>query len=428
MKSLKQGGLGAMGCFSRVVLVKYYTGVSVLLLGAVALALPSGYSFGPALLFLGSASLFFQSGKPRILQSDWLVVVSLVGFFLVVGGGALLDGQGLRGLDKPARFLLAVPVIILIMTFPPRLEWLWHGLSLGGVASGGLALWQKVIEEAHRAGGFTQIIQFGNISLLQGMLCLAGLGWAWHRPHRYWWCAWLLLGAMGGVLGSLLSGSRGGWLAMPGILTIFYLAYGRKAPIRIKVAILGVLAMLVVIIYSSSELRVSQRVDSAVKNIEAYFSEEDRNTSVGLRLQMWSLGTELIRDKPWLGWGESGLHDELETRVANGEIDPSLIRFRHMHNEFIDIGVKHGVLGVAALLALYLVPLALFYRGIRSSHGTKRSLAVAGTLLPTAYIGFGLTQGFLEHNSGAMVYAFWLATLWGLYRMAPSSMSRDRAV
>ena len=36
-------------------------------------------------------------------------------------------------------------------------------------------------------------------------------------------------------------------------------------------------------------------------------------------------------------------------------------------------------------------------------------------LLPVTFMDFGLTQVFMEHNSGVMMYAFMLAVLWGIY-------------
>jgi O-antigen ligase len=57
-----------------------------------------------------------------------------------------------------------------------------------------------------------------------------------------------------------------------------------------------------------------------------------------------------------------------------------------------------------------------FARYMSASDLELRSLAVAGVLLSVAYIDFGLSQVFLAHNSGVMMYAFWLAVLWGCCR------------
>jgi hypothetical protein len=53
--------------------------------------------------------------------------------------------------------------------------------------------------------------------------------------------------------------------------------------------------------------------------------------------------------------------------------------------------------------------------GRPSSYATQRlALATAGLVLPTSFIVGGMTQVSLNHNSGAMMYAFMLACLVGL--------------
>ena len=99
----------------------------------------------------------------------------------------------------------------------------------------------------------------------------------------------------------------------------------------------------------------------------------------------------------------------------NGVIDPIATHYSHAHNEFIDAFAKRGVVGLAVLLALYLVPMRLFARHIAATNLELRALAVAGVLLPVAFIDFGFSQAFLTHNSGVMMYAFLLAVLWGCF-------------
>lgn len=97
-------------------------------------------------------------------------------------------------------------------------------------------------------------------------------------------------------------------------------------------------------------------------------------------------------------------------------IDSGVLIYDHAHNEFLDTLAKRGLLGLAMLLALYLLPMKLFVRQLHARDMELRSLAAAGVILPVAYIDFGLTQVFLSHNSGVMIYGFWLAVLWGSYR------------
>ncbi|MBZ5486437.1 ligase, partial [Halomonas aquamarina] len=98
-----------------------------------------------------------------------------------------------------------------------------------------------------------------------------------------------------------------------------------------------------------------------------------------------------------------------------GVIDSKAAQYGHAHNEFIDAFAKRGVLGLLVLLALYLIPMRLFANQLQAQNLATRALATAGVLLPVTYIDFGLSQAFLTHNSGVMMYAFLLVVLWGSY-------------
>lgn len=397
-------------------LLRMYTSVAVLLLGAIALVVPSGYSVGAVLLLLGTFALPFIRTNVRFGRQDWWVIGALAFYALVGLFEAWSDEQGLRGVDKPLRFLLVIPVLALILAYPPRLGWLWSGLALGGMAVGSWAAWQKLFSGVERAGGYTHVIQFGNISMLTGILCLAGMGWAMVQPNRKQWLLLLGLGALGGVLGSLFSGSRGGWVGLPVVLWVLYRGYGRDLTTPLKIGALAIVIVGVLCVYAVPQLGVQQRVHQAFDDIERYVSGESRTSSVGARFEMWKGASHLIIEKPLLGWGHNGYQQGMQSLADAGVIDPGVLQFGHAHNEFIDTTAKRGILGLIALLFLYLVPMRLFMRQLHSPNLELRSLAVAGALLPVAYIDFGLSQVFLAHNSGVMIYTFWLVVLWGSYQ------------
>lgn len=395
---------------------RFYTSVAVFLLGAIALVVPSGYSVGAVLLLLGSTWLLVARPSLGLTRQDWLVIAALGAYAAVGMMEAWLDGQGSRGLDKPVRFLLAVPALLVVMAYPPRLAWMWSGLAVGAIAAGSWAGWQKLVEGVGRAGGFTYVIQFGNLSMLMGVLCLAGLGWAYVQPHRVPWLLLLGLGALFGILGSLFSGSRGGWVGFPLVILVLYRGYGRQLPRLIKFSALLAIVLGAVLVYIVPQTGVQSRVQEAFSDIERYVSGENQRTSLGARFEMWKGASQLIATKPLTGWGDNGYRQGMQGLADQGIIDSDVTRYGHAHNEFIEAFAKRGVMGLLVLLALYLVPMRLFARGLGADDLELRSVAVAGVLLSVAYIDFGLSQVFFAHNSGVMMYAFWLAVLWGVFR------------
>ena len=400
-----------------------YTSFAVFLLGAIALVVHSGYSGGAALLFLGGLYSVFRQPKLELSRDDLLMLGVLVAFGVVQIFDLLLHESGSRYLDKPLRFILATLIFALVRKYPPQLSWLWAGLAAGGMLTALWAGYQKLFLHAERALGHTHVIQFGNIAMLTGLFCLAGLGWAYAHPQRRWWIPILLLGTLGGVLGSLFSGSRGGWVGLPLVLLVLYRAYSGFFSRSLKLALPVLLVVGAVGVYNVPQLGVQERVHAAFNDIRLY-QEGDVDTSLGARFEMWRAATLLIKQKPLLGWGEVNYEGALADLARQGQAHEIVTQFGHPHNEVLNALAKRGLLGLAALLAVYLVPLRLFARGLRSPDMTQRSLATAGTLLAVAYIDFGLSQAFFSHNSGVMIYAVWLVVLWACYRNACDGPAR----
>lgn len=393
----------------------WLTSVAIFLLGALALVVPSGYSLGAVVLFFSGVSLLIMRRLPQLTTQDRWVIAALVVYAVVSLAEAWWDAQGSRGVDKPIRFILAVPALWWVLAYPPKLSFLWGGLAVGAISAGTWAGWQKLVEGVARAGGHTHVIQFGNLSMLLGVLCLAGLGWAVLQRQRNMWIAFMLLGAVGGILGSLFSGSRGGWVGFPIVLLVLYRAYGTVLSPKLKIAAVVAVLSAGIAVYAVPQLGVQSRVHQAFTDIDLYISGENRGTSVGSRFEMWRGAALLIQEKPLTGWGSNGYKQAMAQLGEQGVINKEASQYGHAHNEFVDAFAKRGLLGLLALLALYIIPMRLFGKQIAADDLPTRSIATAGVLLPVTYIDFGLSQVFLTHNSGVMMYAFLLATLWGIY-------------
>ncbi|TVP44944.1 MAG: O-antigen ligase family protein [Halomonas sp.] len=395
--------------------LSWLSNLAVFLLGAISLVVPSGYSVGAVILFLAGVGLMVAQRSPQLTAQDRWIIASLLAYAAVNIAEAWWDAQGIRGIDSPIRFIFAIPALLWVMIYPPRLVFLWGGFGVGAILSGIWAGWQRVVENVERAEGHTHVIQFGNLSMLLGVFCLAGLGWAMVQQHRKAWVGFLLVGAIAGILGSLLSGSRGGWVGFPIVLWVLYRAYGKNITIKLKGAILLLVLIGGSAIYMIPQIGVQDRIHQAANDISSYFSGEHVLSSVGSRFEMWRGAGHMILEKPITGWGENGYRDQMEVLASQGVVDQGITHYSHAHNEFIDTFAKRGGIGLLVLMILYLVPLRLFMRSFAEPDLEKRSVAVAGALLPVAYIDFGLTQAFLTHHSGTMMYAFLLAVLWGIH-------------
>ncbi|AVI62909.1 O-antigen ligase family protein [Halomonas sp. GFAJ-1] len=395
-----------------------FTSIAVFLLSAACLVVPSGYSIGAVMLFIAGVGMIIARRLPVLTKQDTWVIAALLAYAVVNMLEAWLDGQGSSGLDRPIRFILAIPALLWVLRYPPKLAYLWGGIAVGAITAGSWSGWQKLVEGVERAQGHTQVIQFGNLSMLLGVLCIAGLGWAATQRRCGIWLALLLLGAAGGMLGSLFSGSRGGWVGFPIVLLVLYRAYGNQLSVKLKIATLVAVVVGGATVYAVPQMGVQERIHHGFSDVAQYISGENRSTSVGARFDMWRGAALLIKEKPLTGWGSNGYADAMSAFGEAGVISDEAAQYGHAHNEFIDALAKRGLLGLVVLLTLYFVPLRLFARHLKAKHLGTRALATAGVLLPVTFMDFGLTQVFMGHNSGVMMYAFLLVTLWGTYNAA----------
>lgn len=403
-----------------------YTSFAVFISFALALVLTSGSSYGAALLFLAGAVLLWKRPALHLTRDDRVLCWVFAGYFLLHTLDNGLQHAALRDYDAPARFLFAVPVLLVLCAWPARAAALWSGVALGGIGAGIFAAVHHTEVRQLTLGGLTNPIQFGNIAILLGMLALAGIGWALQQPRRWWWLTLLALGAAGGIVGSILSSSRGSWLALPFCLCIIIVHYALTHRRRVLFASVGAALILLGGLYAQPDSAVRQRSQEAHQQLQAYLngrSADSTGTSIGQRLEMWRAGVTMIPGHLLLGVGKAGYMARKQALIDAGRANPLIAQHTHLHNDFLDALVKRGLPGLLATLVVLFTPLWLFGRHLNGPRAVQ-PYALAGVLLVTSYLAFGLTQAFFTHNNGVMVFAFWTAMLWTLLRLHLPSATR----
>ncbi|MEG2964537.1 MAG: ligase, partial [Janthinobacterium sp.] len=138
------------------------TSVCVFLFSALALAVTSGYSLGALVLLLASTYLLWK-------RRDYLLLGTLLLYFCVFTANMLYHADPARELDMPLRTLLAMPVLLLLIAYPPRPAAWWSGLAIGAISGAALALWQLLALDMDRPQAATSnAIHYGNVSMLFG--------------------------------------------------------------------------------------------------------------------------------------------------------------------------------------------------------------------------------------------------------------------
>ncbi|HYD79484.1 MAG TPA: O-antigen ligase family protein [Paucimonas sp.] len=311
-------------------------------------------------------------------------------------------------LENPSKQLLAVAAIGLIAAARPRADWFWHGVFAGAAGAAIFAAYQRFGLGMPRAEGFHMPIMFGDIALVLGLMALASI----ERFVGTRLAMLPYLAFLAGAAASVLSGSRGGWIALLFSFVPLY-SYGRPAMKRRIAVLVAVSAVLFAAGYFIPETNIRQRVAEAANDISLYRESGHANSPVGSRFEMWQAAWTMFSEHPLLGVGRANFHEALNQLIARGETSPAVGIYHHAHNEMLNALATQGLLGGFALLFIYAAPLAFFIRCLRRDD-TAKPFALAGLLLVLSFIDFGLSQVLFAHHLGTAFYALSVCFLAGL--------------
>ena len=155
--------------------------VAAFLVPGFALWLPSGYSYGAlALLLLAILSLPQWLGKPVPRHTVGLALaITLMALVLLLDFDP--SSGSLKALDRPIKYLAALPCLLMLAQWAPTCKAVWRGVAVGAWGAGCVGAWQVWGQGLERAAGHTNEIQYGNLALCLGVMCLIGLVCLWAR-------------------------------------------------------------------------------------------------------------------------------------------------------------------------------------------------------------------------------------------------------
>jgi O-antigen ligase len=328
----------------------------------------------------------------------------------VLQAGALRTGAW-PAVDPLLRLLLAIPCFTLLATLPSRrLRLVQWGFVAGALAAGAWAGYATVTPTAWTMPGrlgnhFTNPIPFGDTALLLGFLAVASLSrTSMPSPAEV---GIKVIALLGGVYASFLSGSRGGWIAIP--LLVWAALAGRRVLRRAR-ARLAVLALLVACIVALAAMpTVRDRVEALNTDLQL-LNEGDGLTSTGMRLELWRASLHLWLTHPVLGVGRGSLQGALDGLAAQGLTSRAIVN-PHAHNDFFSVLAEMGVIGVGALALLYAGAWTYFWRERHCADPDTATAAWLGLSLTGATILFGLSIDVLTLVMNTAFYALTATTL-----------------
>jgi O-antigen ligase len=296
-------------------------------------------------------------------------------------------------------FLLAPMAFHGLMVSPIDQRALWFSASVGAFFACCLAAYQVFVLEIDRAvGGLKNAIIFGDLSIVFAAISLMGYVFAPKDLLSKAAKIILLLGFVFGIMASLLSGSKGGWMSIFTIVLVFVWFQFRHKSVWFRVFLFAVGSLLVVKLFllAPTELVLGRIHHGLLAGAHWFQTGEVTDGSVSVRLELWRRGLLMVEENWLMGWSGSGLHENLSAQMAS----IGLPWFGgNLENDLLQTLVSLGLLGLMGKLALYGLIFLGFLQYRRHPELLIRGLSVLGGLLVLLYLEFGLSVIVLGHNS-----------------------------
>lgn len=380
----------------------------------------SGFTFVLVMIFSCIYLVMNKGNALRCSRSEAIFFLSLSLLATSVVISAVVNEVNFERLGRLTIPVLAIPIYYWYRNKSVNEGALWFGLVCGAIAAGISAIYQiLVLDLNNRAGGVIHPITFGDISLVMGFMSVAGSGW--FLKHYKWGLLFPVLGLAFGLLASILSESRGGWLAFPAAFGLFAW-FSLKHISMIK--LLSVLVLILValsVIYNTPQFKVKDRVNQTVTNLGNYIESNNvddaaRRTSLGIRLEMWKVSWYIFRENPLLGVGWDSYSAQAKKYVSQGLVSKNVAGYPHPHNQFLSALAKGGLLGLLAIILLIGVPLVSICHLLMTDDilPNARRICMAGLVFLLSYIAFALTEAVFERYRLMTFFAFYVTVLMAL--------------
>jgi O-antigen ligase len=314
--------------------------------------------------------------------------------------------------DWAARFLLAIPVFLALRRINMHaVAMLQYGIPIGALAGLALLVFRPYAWSGNvfTTGPFLNLIHFADLALMLGFLSLFAINRALHDSLPV-----LLLkscGFLAGLYMALQTGERGAWVAIPVLVLLWIYGQGMAHPGRKLGITLLLLVIASVLAYNGIGL-IHQRADMIYQNLVDY-GNGHKDTSVGIRLQLWQAALHLFLQNPVFGLGPEGYAKMMPLLADQGMITPSAAGLGQgeVHNELLAKSAGLGIFGLFSIIAVHLVPMVILWRSLNARDAQTKVAGLMGMALVSGFFIFGLTVEIFNLKMTAAFYALTLAVL-----------------
>jgi O-antigen ligase len=332
----------------------------------------------------------------------WLLCCSVATVLRIIPQALWHDDWGRRHAE--ARLLIVAVSLYLGLKFSQRFSnkslLTWLGACWVACASGfATTLWLDRDTPSHPIAWAVS---------LSFIICLI-------LPYAMTWCtgrgkALLWLGISLGIAGVLMSQSRGAYgIVLWAVWILGFSQHTQKEGFALNL-LLGLGTLGALLVWACNDPQDGLRIQEFMAQWAASSNHlvEGVNSSVGARLFLWQKAWIAIQAQPILGYGAESTVLQIETWGRSIE-SAEVMRLGHLHNEFLDAWMTHGVLGLLSCIT-YGLGLSWMCWTLRKSH-PNTTLMLLGILW--MHVSASMSNVNLAHNYYGTVLALCIGlALW----------------
>jgi len=368
------------------------------------------------LTLLGLPICFSPKNRPKISGQEKAVMWALAAFFgvylllfLINGVLGHLEDPRMKYLDHRVRLLSIVPIVFLLKRIQVKEALLWYSVCSGAVVSGVYALASVFwLLPGERVSGSYHSIAFGDLAIVMAFISFVGIDFFSKRHRAY--MLFPLSAFFLGTLASLLSGSKGAWIALPAFALILFFFLGNWLNLWKRICLSILVGMFFFSAYHIPGTGIESRFQQMGQEWSDYKAGFRGPSSMGERLEGWRAAWTIFKDHPVFGAGVGNFKPIVLRMIAKGEISDNIKKYSQPHNLFLYVMAECGLVGFIAVVGVFAVPLWVMVSLARKD-ALQRSIAYGGIILIIGFIHFGLTESIFGRNINVSFYVITLGVV-----------------
>lgn len=369
------------------------------------ITIKNAYYIAPLILVLIAIVYLITHYKTIYIdKSVQYYIVAALAYYVISLLVAIINHDSIPHSFKPDHFLLlSIPLLLFFIQYKPSLKVLSLAFATAAILAGLLAIYNKFVLGIGRAFDEINPIPVAAVIMTLVLYCIT-LGFYFLKQGSRKIAIFLLIAATIGLVGNILTGSRGTWLIFPVVIILLFWVYAKSLKRFIIPFSFGLIS-LIVIAGLIPQSGIQQRYQAAVDNITQYFNGTNAQTSIGVRLDLYKGAWYAIQEKPLLGWGKQGMLNKRIQQASDGTIPYYNKTFSHSHNQFLEQTYYRGFIGLFVLLLFIYTCLRYFILRYKIlSDEDKKTIALLGIINILSMISFNLSDALLRGKEYAMFF------------------------